>query len=254
MQYGLYINFILFFMYLYRNSPETDRNVRAAARMMIHADLTASNESTKGNGMLAPRGKSGRRTQGQRSAETQRRLLEATIACIVERGYAGTSTTEVCRRAGLSRGAQVHHYPAKAELVAAAIEHLFARRHEEFRASLANAPSLEQAFADLWALYSGPTVHAWMELVIAARTDLGLREHLRAVDQRFFAEATQTCRSLLRLTELDEAMVAALSRVILSVLDGLSLNRTLTGDDQAHRASLELFQRMLALLLAEVRR
>ena len=46
-----------------------------------------------------------RRSQAERSAETKRRLLEATIDCIVERGYARTTTSEIVSRAGLTRGA-----------------------------------------------------------------------------------------------------------------------------------------------------
>ena len=52
------------------------------------------------------------------------RLLEATVDCLVERGFAGTSTTLVSERAGVSRGAQLHHFPTKNDLVVAAVEHL----------------------------------------------------------------------------------------------------------------------------------
>src|SRR4051794_34312081 len=71
----------------------------------------------------------------ERSAETRRKLLDATIDSLVELGWAGTSTTEVVRRAGVSRGAQVHHYPTKSELVLAAVEHLLLRRVDEFAAA-----------------------------------------------------------------------------------------------------------------------
>ena len=57
------------------------------------------------------------RTNAERSAATRVRLLDATIDCLIELGWSGTSTTEVVRRAGVSRGAQVHHYPTKEDLV-----------------------------------------------------------------------------------------------------------------------------------------
>src|SRR5436309_14728268 len=82
-----------------------------------------------------------RRTQAERSASTQARLLDATIECLVERGWAATSTTEVVRRAGVSRGAQVHHFPSKDDLVLVAVEHLLARRIAEFQATLADLPA-----------------------------------------------------------------------------------------------------------------
>ena len=50
------------------------------------------------------------------------------MECLAELGWSGTSTTEVARRAGVSRGAQQHHYPTKMLLVAAALEHLLDRQ------------------------------------------------------------------------------------------------------------------------------
>jgi tetracycline repressor-like protein len=55
--------------------------------------------------------------QQDRSRATQRRLLDATVDCLVEVGWAGTTTTLVSERAGVSRGAQLHHYPTKDALV-----------------------------------------------------------------------------------------------------------------------------------------
>ena len=196
-----------------------------------------------------------KRTQRERSTATQDKLLNATITCIVELGYAGTSTTLVCQRAGVSRGAQVHHFPTKAALVAAAIERLFARMHDEFRSRLAASPSSDpsgslpdpdRAFAELWALYQGPTLCAWMELLIAARTDTVLHEQLRDVDQRFFADAKQTCRRLFGLeTAQDDALVAGLARLILSVFDGLALNHLLGHPERDYEVSLSLFKEMV---------
>ena len=54
----------------------------------------------------------------------RQRLLEATVECLVEHGWSGTSTTLVSQRAGVSRGAQLHHFPTKNDLVLAAVEHL----------------------------------------------------------------------------------------------------------------------------------
>src|SRR5215207_5035001 len=65
-----------------------------------------------------------RRSQEERSTETRGRLLDAAVECLIEFGYSATTTTTVAKRAGVSRGAQLHHYPAKVELLTAAIEHL----------------------------------------------------------------------------------------------------------------------------------
>ncbi len=66
-----------------------------------------------------------RLTQDEKTAETRRRLLDSAILCLIDRGYANTTTSEIAERAGLSRGAQLYHFPRKEELLTNAVEHLF---------------------------------------------------------------------------------------------------------------------------------
>jgi len=65
------------------------------------------------------------------------RLMDATIECLVERGFGGTSTTLVSELAGVSRGAQLHHFPTKNDLVVAAVEHLTEVRGAELAVRVA---------------------------------------------------------------------------------------------------------------------
>ena len=62
--------------------------------------------------------------QAERRRITRGKLLDATIDSLIDRGYARTTTVEVGERTGLSRGTQLHHFPSKADLLVAAIEHL----------------------------------------------------------------------------------------------------------------------------------
>jgi len=130
-----------------------------------------------------------RRSQEERSATTRGLLLDATIECLSELGYTGTTTTEIARRAGVSRGAQLHHFPTKAELVTTAVDHLFAKRTEEFRAAFASLPPETNksvaAIDILWSMFNGPTFHAWLELMVAARTDPELRRSVSDIARRF---------------------------------------------------------------------
>src|SRR5688572_16345863 len=100
-----------------------------------------------GAGRLSVMTAPSRAPQQERSRLTQQRLLTATIECLVEFGWSGASTTLIAERAGVSRGAQLHHYPTRAALVLAAVEHLCERRALEIRAeaaSLDGAPSGER--------------------------------------------------------------------------------------------------------------
>ena len=116
-----------------------------------------------------------RRTQEQRSAEMQVRLLDATIDCLVEFGYAGTTTPRVAEKAGVTRGAQVHHFRSKTDLVVAAIQHLAARRAEAALHEIGSFNSAEDPIRGildlLWDVHQGPIFVATVELWVAGRTD-----------------------------------------------------------------------------------
>lgn len=128
-----------------------------------------------------------RRTQAQRTAGTQAKLLDATIDCLVEVGFARTSTQEIARRAGVSRGAQLHHYPTKESLVIAAVEHLVDKRLAEI---LDAEPDPERGVEILSEAFSGPLFHAALELWVAARTDPALHEAMIPLERRV-ADAIQ---------------------------------------------------------------
>ena len=187
-----------------------------------------------------------RKTQAERSANTQELLLEATIECLVERGFEGTSTPEICRRAGVSRGAQLHHYPTKIQLLVAAVEHLCDRRHEEFRrlvdAKKSKSQRLDTAFEQIWKIYSGPTLTAWMELVVAARTDPVLKEEMQRISGKLEDDAEVTLRQFFGIA--DHVPARAAVRMVLSLLDGLAFRSILQGD-RATRKSLQVFRRLV---------
>src|SRR5687768_9891437 len=107
-----------------------------------------------------------RRTQEERSAETRGRLLDATIDCLIDLGYSATTTTVIAERAGLSRGAQLHHFPTKAELVSAAVEHLTRKIGEDLQKDVERLPDngdrVSAAVDLLWSRFSTPMFPAWL--------------------------------------------------------------------------------------------
>jgi len=126
--------------------------------------------------------------QAERRRITRGKLLDATIDSLIEIGYSRTTTVEVGERAGLSRGAQLHHFPSKVDLLVAAIEHLADERSKEFEVELAER--LEQGddpidtMVDmLWSMFSDPIYWATIELMVAARTDPELLEKLEAFER-----------------------------------------------------------------------
>jgi AcrR family transcriptional regulator len=139
--------------------------------------------------MASPSSPPRRRTQAERTAATRERLLLATFESLVEVGYARTSTPEVLRRSGVSRGALLHHFPTKSDLVTAAVDYVFERQLREYRETFGQLEdTVEDRAAEaielLWTKLSGDTFYAWLELIVAARTDPVLEERVREVTHR----------------------------------------------------------------------
>jgi AcrR family transcriptional regulator len=153
---------------------------------MTQAEVTQADDGSSDGGPEQSELRGVRRTQAERSAAMRQRLLDATIDCLVTYGYAGTTTQRVAQRAGVTRGAQIHHFKAKEDLVAAAIEHLARRRAQKAIAEIGmikDNPDMVTAILDfLWSLHQGPIFVATIELWIASRTDRALAAQIERVE------------------------------------------------------------------------
>ena len=178
--------------------------------------------------------------QQERSRSTRRRVLEAAVECLVADGWAGTTTTLVAERAGVSRGAQLHHYPTRSALVLAAVEHLADRRTAELQAEAAALPPGEDRVAAtvrlMSTLFTGPLFAAALEVWVAARTDAPLRAALVPVEARFGREAHRLTVALLGADESRPGVREAV-QLTLDLLRGLGVANLLT-DDSARRDRL----------------
>jgi AcrR family transcriptional regulator len=189
----------------------------------------------------------------------RRRLLDATVDCLVRYGYAGTTTTRVTELAGVTRGAQVHHFPTRADLVAAAVRHLAAKRAElafEKIDEVRQAPDPLDAALDLmWEVHQGPINYATIEMWVAARTDPELREQLIRVEPAARA-------SLLEFTEaafgeyaanprFRHIMYTAMDAVRGILLMGLSDEDTTNMQKRWSRAKADLLELINAVLPAQ---
>lgn len=127
------------------------------------------------------------RTQQQRRDETRRALLDAAVESLIEVGFARTTTLEVQRRAEVSRGALLHHFPSKAELLVAAVAHLAEMRARELKQLSAGLPEgrarTDAVLGLLWQCFSGTFFQVAMELRTAARTDPELRPVLATAEK-----------------------------------------------------------------------
>jgi len=179
-----------------------------------------------------------RLTQDEKTAETRRRLLDAAILCLIDRGYANTTTSEVAERAGLSRGAQLYHFPRKEELLTCAVEHLFQLMFSEMKDKVGRLNNVNDrraiAIDLLWEIVNGPLMTAWIELVVASRTDSYLRSAVSAANDRAAEFIDRSFQELFPRPEnaaADYDLIPQIVALILEAmaLEGKTLNVELTG-------------------------
>jgi AcrR family transcriptional regulator len=175
-----------------------------------------------------------RRTQEERSAETRRKLIQATIDALDERGYARITTVEIARRAGVSRGALMHHFSTKEELVSTSVEKHLEDSTLEIRGFLDMARNGEMSldtFLDrLWEMYSGKLLFVTLEHITEARHNGPLRENLIPVVRRFHAALDATWREFFRGTALSEDDVETVLNASTCMFRGMGVQTILRTD------------------------
>jgi len=178
-------------------------------------------------GHFSPNTRKARLTQDEKTAETRRRLLDSAILCLIDRGYANTTTSEVAERAGLSRGAQLYHFPRKEELLTNAVEHLFQLMFSEMKEKvgrIGNANDRRAIAIDLlWEIANGPLATAWIELVVASRTDSYLRGTVTAVNDRMVEFIDQSFKELFPRPESAGADFELIPQIVILILEAMAL-------------------------------
>lgn len=190
---------------------------------------------------------SSRRTQAERSASTRSRLLDATLECLIEQGYPRATTAEIESRAGVSRGARLHHFGTKAVLVTAAVERLYRRIAERHAAEIArvrpDADRFRAGLRLLWAAWQEPAHAAVLELFVAARTDPELRETLRELGRRH--HRLVRLRANAYFPDLAHRDAEGLFETIQAAFTGLAVQRMVHGDAVPDEQVLELIERLV---------
>lgn len=193
----------------------------------------------------APRGPNAARRQA-----TRKRLLDAAIACLHERGYHRTTTTEVVERAGVSRGSLLHQFPSRVDLMIGVAEHIATLRGEAHMAGAAEAPEGPDQVAwlvdILWGQLSSPSGVARLELLLASRSDPELGVRLEELNARLEARHRDLVWSRLqRLGLSDRAESDALVGLYSAALRGLSIDALFPEARQRVEAAVDLLKRLL---------
>lgn len=161
------------------------------------------------------------RTQEQRRSETIGRLVQATIDSIEEVGYHRTSLGEICRRSNVSRGGMFRHFDSRLDLIVAAADEVVRRHLQAFDQ---RAVSVEMNSAEILEFSRDrvrhPTNAVWFEVLVAARTDLDLRERIRPLAKRLYEAIEDRAAALFASISAPPELIRLVAASLFHMLDG----------------------------------
>jgi len=177
-------------------------------------------------------------TQEERRASTRQTLLEAAVAALIDGGLAGFTTAEVVRRADSSNGALFRHFPTRADLLAATVEHIFDRLRRDYEETFESLPAdkrtIPHLIERLWDVMSDPALAAVFELYTSSRTDAWMQAAIEPVVTDHVERWQQLARELVaQVVDVDDATIdQAVTLAILS-MQGLAINLMAKPDPEA---------------------
>ncbi|WP_459548334.1 TetR/AcrR family transcriptional regulator [Nocardia sp. X0981] len=174
-----------------------------------------------------------------RSRATRQRLLEATIDCLAEKGWAAATVAVVAERAGVSRGAAQHHFPTREDLITAALTYMFDTRTDQAVSTEITEPGLartEAVVAGLVESYTSPLFKAALQVWTHAAADPALRERIVPLEARFGRGAHHRAVEALGVDDTDP-VAHHLVQATLDLARGLGLADVLT-DDSVRRKQI----------------
>lgn len=175
-----------------------------------------------------------------RSRVTRQRLLEATIDCLAEQGWAATTVGVVAGRAGVSRGAAQHHFRTREDLITGALDFMFDTRMRLAREESGRLPvGRERTVAVVARIvdhYTGTLFKAALQVWTAAASDPVLRARILPLEEKFGRATHQMVVDHLGVDGSDP-VVRVLVQSTLDLARGLGLADVLT-DDARRRAEI----------------
>jgi AcrR family transcriptional regulator len=189
--------------------------------------------------------------QAQKSIATQKAVLEAAIRCLVALGYTNTTMESIAKSARISRGAIMHHYASRADVIAKTADYLANKRLLEFEAQVcAKLPSaaadevghasFRKAAELVMHYYELPSFTALHELLLAARTDKSISPLMRKVEKHINTRMLQLITQYLPYWEQLPAIEAVLTDLLHFVSRGVAMSHTNKLDRKRLDALLDL--------------
>lgn len=170
--------------------------------------------------------------QGQKSAMTRATILEAAIQCFVKFGYKNTTTSRIAEEAGVSRGAMLHHFPSRDEVIKGSVLYLQEKRLEEYKVIISKLYSTPQngvsdtmfrkAIRATWKYFNLPSFFAYHELLVASRTDKELAKIFYPQQKMFERQFFETVKAIYPMWGEDDEILELGSDVVFLTMQGMA--------------------------------
>jgi AcrR family transcriptional regulator len=198
-----------------------------------------------------------RRTQRERRESTRRRLLDATIDVIYERGFSSATTATIAKRAGVTRGAIFHHFGTRGGLLLGILEDFRSdpsiRLPGDAAAGPGSAGRLERLLEHCWEIFSSRRFIAVVQIQLGTIHDpASYPEVLRSMEQ----SATEFDRGWVAIFaghDLAPDRVIAARDVALAAFRGLAVQQVYSRKRSGCEAERTLLKEMLSHALMPAR-
>src|SRR5262249_39368071 len=189
-----------------------------------------------------------RRTNEERSAATRRKLIDTTIDLLSSKGYAATTTILVTKHARVSRGAMLHHFPSRADLLVAVAQHIVEEqrryRRERIEQMKTGLDRVRKAGEVTWEVQRQPGTIAMLELMLATRSDRDLKRRFQPFVQFYQEFRRSAARKTAENMQTDKIeAVEDMVRVHQAALRGLAIELMFMDDMPATERALRLLAR-----------
>lgn len=173
-----------------------------------------------------------------RSQATRSRLVQATIDSLIEHGYSKTTGVEICRRAGVTRGALNHHFPDYSALLIDALREVYTTLKVE-----PDASSLERVVRSGYKNVIQPEFKVVIELWLASQNDPEIGDKLaRVIAESAYAFSPKS----LRRAGIGEPAANAIYYTLFELLIAIGLGRATSGGKASAHEHM-VFETMLDL-------
>ncbi len=212
----------------------------AGTKQAASRSATKKDAKAPANGVRGP--------HAERTAAMRKRLIDAAIECLGKLGYGATTLQLVTDAAGVSRGAVLHHFPTRVDLMIAVAEYAAGKQNRHVARLLAETkPGMERYLAitmATWDAMTKPPAIALLEIMMGSRSDPELGARFPAVIEAletYQREGVWEQAQSVGIT--DKATIEAMAHLHTAAMRGLALELMFSGDQKKAAGGMKLLKR-----------